>query len=515
MKFSAKKLFAFATSLTICTSMISAVSANAESKETLIQSSLDCEDEFLVDYTDVIGRDLVVKTRELLNTDYYIISSRSFDEIIQYFPSSYFILECAEDGIYEDFYGEVKREYMEDSLSYFPWYDNFKESLLSKTGLSLDSKYLYRISINKDESTSEETIKSWINDGYVDYLIQENNYVYYNEGGDECVTIRINEGTEFTQEMADDIISMLPEEDLGYTLFDEFYYESNQVNSHGCYVRENYGTVYSDYEPEYPKQAYYYDVDDEPLDKDTVLNEISHVVIAVPTCLVMTAELYDEGNNQNIYNNYCDELELSGKSWEDCLEDYGEMTSVMAKAWGRDDLIYSAKLNDVYTYLDTINKLETLPFVSSVPNRIAEYSDFDYENTEVSTKDINTIKNEINFTVLYSKDSDETEDVTETAKVESTTEPTKAETEQTTSQKTEKAEKSPTIVNIDLGDVNGDNSVNSSDAVIVLQDYSNSIITGETALDPDVADVNQDGEVDSIDAVEILKNFAFTIISFE
>jgi hypothetical protein len=335
--------------------------------------------------------------------------------------------------------------------------------------------------------------------------------------------------------MRDEITAMLPYQEYGYTFFERYNYypvDAQIKCTAGHKEIESFVTVYSDYTPIDEKGAFNPEPSEGELDMDSVGEELGHVVTVIPTCLVMTSDLFEDNYNNNdnkvlFDGEYVDieeailklEYESEDSLLHPCTESYSSINSAYAVAFGREDLVYDNSLNDVIKYKKSVNNISTLPYVYRVFDMLASYSnfdfDFDVENAEVdTTKDISELE-KYNFTVLYSKDSEETEDVTETAKVESTTEPTKAETEQTTSQKTEKAEKSPTIVNIDLGDVNGDNSVNSSDAVIVLQDYSNSIITGETALDPDVADVNQDGEVDSIDAVEILKNFAFTIISFE
>ena len=51
-----------------------------------------------------------------------------------------------------------------------------------------------------------------------------------------------------------------------------------------------------------------------------------------------------------------------------------------------------------------------------------------------------------------------------------------------------------------MGDVNNDGSVNSADALIVLQ-YS----VGLTAIDTNLGDVNKDGIVNSADALMILQ----------
>lgn len=59
-----------------------------------------------------------------------------------------------------------------------------------------------------------------------------------------------------------------------------------------------------------------------------------------------------------------------------------------------------------------------------------------------------------------------------------------------------------------LGDVNGDGKVDSKDAVQILVDYANSIVTGKSSLDLAVADTNGDSKIDSKDAVQILVYYA-------
>ena len=62
-----------------------------------------------------------------------------------------------------------------------------------------------------------------------------------------------------------------------------------------------------------------------------------------------------------------------------------------------------------------------------------------------------------------------------------------------------------------LGDVNGDGSVDSKDAVQILVDYANSIVSGKSSLDLAIADTNKDSKVDSKDAVQILVYYANSI----
>ena len=59
-----------------------------------------------------------------------------------------------------------------------------------------------------------------------------------------------------------------------------------------------------------------------------------------------------------------------------------------------------------------------------------------------------------------------------------------------------------------LGDVNNDDSVDSSDAALVLKDYATVQSGGASTLDKTAADYNNDGFVDSSDAALILKAYA-------
>jgi hypothetical protein len=63
------------------------------------------------------------------------------------------------------------------------------------------------------------------------------------------------------------------------------------------------------------------------------------------------------------------------------------------------------------------------------------------------------------------------------------------------------------------GDVNGDNKVDSRDAVVVLKDFASQILGNKSTLDLSVADMNDDGKINSSDAVIILKQYAQSLIS--
>lgn len=64
-----------------------------------------------------------------------------------------------------------------------------------------------------------------------------------------------------------------------------------------------------------------------------------------------------------------------------------------------------------------------------------------------------------------------------------------------------------------LGDINGDGSIDSKDAVLVLKSYAESLVSGEDTF-YSAGDVNGDKKVDSKDAVIILKYYAATLTGF-
>ena len=66
-----------------------------------------------------------------------------------------------------------------------------------------------------------------------------------------------------------------------------------------------------------------------------------------------------------------------------------------------------------------------------------------------------------------------------------------------------------------LGDVNGDNKIDSKDAVLVLKDYAENLAGKSTTIDKTIADVNVDNNVDSKDAVWILRYYANTLTGYE
>ncbi len=64
-----------------------------------------------------------------------------------------------------------------------------------------------------------------------------------------------------------------------------------------------------------------------------------------------------------------------------------------------------------------------------------------------------------------------------------------------------------------LGDINGDGSIDSKDAVLVLKSYAESLVSGENTF-YSAGDINGDDKVDSKDAVIILKYYAATLTGF-
>lgn len=68
---------------------------------------------------------------------------------------------------------------------------------------------------------------------------------------------------------------------------------------------------------------------------------------------------------------------------------------------------------------------------------------------------------------------------------------------------------------VNLGDVNGDNKIDSKDAVLILKDYAENLAGKSTTIDKTVADVNVDNNVDSKDAVWILRYYANTLTGYE
>lgn len=63
-----------------------------------------------------------------------------------------------------------------------------------------------------------------------------------------------------------------------------------------------------------------------------------------------------------------------------------------------------------------------------------------------------------------------------------------------------------------VGDVNGDEKIDSKDAVRILQDYASFLTSNKYSLDVDTADVNGDEKIDSKDAVRVLIYYAASLV---
>ena len=69
------------------------------------------------------------------------------------------------------------------------------------------------------------------------------------------------------------------------------------------------------------------------------------------------------------------------------------------------------------------------------------------------------------------------------------------------------------VVKKNKGDVNGDNKVDSKDAVLILQAYAKSLVGDKSStIDVDAADLSGDGKVDSKDAVLVLQYYAKALV---
>ena len=79
--------------------------------------------------------------------------------------------------------------------------------------------------------------------------------------------------------------------------------------------------------------------------------------------------------------------------------------------------------------------------------------------------------------------------------------------------KTEKPSNTENTNNTSLGDVNRDGKIDSNDAVLVLQDYANYLVSGKNNINIKTADMNSDGKIDSKDAIQILIIYANNIVS--
>ena len=113
--------------------------------------------------------------------------------------------------------------------------------------------------------------------------------------------------------------------------------------------------------------------------------------------------------------------------------------------------------------------------------------------------------------VKPSETTSETTDPTETGTTatEETTDKIELPTQEITNEPTKETTTEPK--EIKLGDINGDDVIDSKDAVLVLKSYAEALANNKTYYEK-VADVNNDGKVDLKDAVEILKTYAKNLV---
>ena len=123
-------------------------------------------------------------------------------------------------------------------------------------------------------------------------------------------------------------------------------------------------------------------------------------------------------------------------------------------------------------------------------------------------KNVDTSLVLITFDALSSGETtDPTE--TETTATEETTDKIELPTQEITNEPTKETTTEPK--EIKLGDINGDDAIDSKDAVLVLKSYADALANNKTYYEK-AADVNNDGKVDSKDAVEILKTYAKNLV---
>ena len=123
-------------------------------------------------------------------------------------------------------------------------------------------------------------------------------------------------------------------------------------------------------------------------------------------------------------------------------------------------------------------------------------------------KNVDTSLVLITFDVLSSGETtDPTE--TETTATEETTDKIELPTQEITNEPTKETTIEPKEIKV--GDINGDNAIDSKDAVLVLKSYADALANNKTYYEK-AADVNNDGKVDSKDAVEILKTYAKNLV---
>lgn len=98
-----------------------------------------------------------------------------------------------------------------------------------------------------------------------------------------------------------------------------------------------------------------------------------------------------------------------------------------------------------------------------------------------------------------------------TSKAATTTTTTKATTSKAATSATTATTKAPTTSS-QTGDVNGDGTIDSKDASMILVDYANALLGKKSEIDAKLADINGDGAVDSKDATALLVYYAKAIL---
>ena len=165
-------------------------------------------------------------------------------------------------------------------------------------------------------------------------------------------------------------------------------------------------------------------------------------------------------------------------------------------------LDYTVKLNDEkdplyesYGYIIEPNK-DSITLSESLDLAKKLHSEFGITPyAEIAERGSNAVGHNALDDYIKSQETTATEETTDKIEL-----PTQEITEPTKETTTEPKE-------IKLGDINGDNAIDSKDAVLVLKSYADALVNNKTYYEK-AADVNNDGKVDSKDAVEILKTYA-------
>ena len=165
-------------------------------------------------------------------------------------------------------------------------------------------------------------------------------------------------------------------------------------------------------------------------------------------------------------------------------------------------LDYTVKLNDEkdplyesYGYIIEPNK-DSITLSESLDLAKKLHSEFGITPyAEIAERGSNAVGHNALDDYIKSQETTATEETTDKIEL-----PTQEITESTKETTTEPKE-------IKLGDINGDNAIDSKDAVLVLKSYADALANNKTYYEK-AADVNNDGKVDSKDAVEILKTYA-------